>query len=217
MTAKARPSRAATPCRAKLLSADRLRRDRAAEDREPGGPPSSCCLLWLPMRRAEEQHLGDRKRFGVSYGEKRAGCPEPGEPTRGASVQPELRRPSTAHHFDVPPQHAAGVSRAERFHGGFLGGKSTGHMWGWIAARDTVGELSIGQDTAEEALTKAVDCRADAWNVGGIEAHCKDGRSDRVRHTPDSAAKDAESRRMIAAEAQGREEMTAAEARRRED
>ena len=89
--------------------------------------------------------------------------------TRGAAVQPQLRRTAVAEHLDVLPQHAARMAGAERLHAGFLRGEAAGQRRDGIAAPRTIGDLSLREDAAEKALAVPLADVGDARNVGGVE------------------------------------------------
>ena len=92
----------------------------------------------------------------------------------GAAVQPQLRRTADADHLDVLPEHAARVAGAERLHRGFLRREPPRQVRHRVAAPRTIGDLSVGEDPAQEAIAVALERLPDARNVGRVEPEPED-------------------------------------------
>jgi len=99
--------------------------------------------------------------------------------TARAAVKLQLRRSSPSYHFDIAPEHLLGMTRAERFHGGFLCREAPGKMDRRIPTPLAIRNLTFGEDTVEEPLSVSFDCRCDARYIGGVEAEANDGRHSR--------------------------------------
>jgi len=103
-------------------------------------------------------------------GQQRGSNPHAIGAGRRAAVQPQLRRSGQADHFDVLPEHAARMTSPQRFHRRFLRGEPPCEMRNRIAAPGTIGNLSIGEHTPQEAVAVPLEGRADAGNIGGVES-----------------------------------------------
>lgn len=88
----------------------------------------------------------------------------------------QLRGASTAHHFDIAPEHLLGMTRSERLHRCLFGRKTTGKVDCRIPAAVAVCDLPFGKDAVQEPLSVSFDCRCDARYIGSIEAKANDGR-----------------------------------------
>jgi len=62
----------------------------------------------------------------------------------------------------------------ERFHRRFLGSETSGQVRNGVAAPRTIGDLPIGEDTAQEPLPVSLERARDAWDVGDINAQSED-------------------------------------------
>jgi len=107
--------------------------------------------------------------------ERRAG-PDRRKATAGAAVKLQLRRTSSAHNFNIAPQHLLRMTRAERFHRCLFGSEAAGKMDRGIPPPLTIRDLPVGEDAAQESLSVSFDCRGDARYIGSIEAKANDGR-----------------------------------------
>lgn len=123
---------------------------------------------------AEQEHLRDRDRIRMRDGQQRR-LHTHAFGTRGrCSMQPELRRAKRAEDFNILPEHAARMTRAERFHCRFLGGEAPGEMRHGVPPARTIGNLTLREDTAQEPLSVSFKRAGDAWEVGGINSQSED-------------------------------------------
>ena len=123
---------------------------------------------------AEEHHLRERDRLGMrDRDEASTHLHHVGAPC-GTAMQPQLRRSPGPDHFDVLPEHAAGVPCAERLHGGFLRGESAGKVRNRIAPARAVGNLGVRKDPPEEAIAIPLQQRRDSRQVRCIQSDSND-------------------------------------------
>src|SRR5438128_12528704 len=87
----------------------------------------------------------------------------------------QLRRAAVPDHLDVAPQNALRVAGAERFHGGFLGGKARGEMGRRHPAPRAVGNLAVGEDPAHKPVAVAFDDVGDPSDIRRVESDSDDG------------------------------------------
>ena len=121
-------------------------------------------------RVSEKEHLRHGKRLGMRDGEERRAHAHAIGVSRGAPMQPQLRRSAHADDFDILPQHAARVAGSERLHCRFLGRETPGEMRYGIAPARTIGNLPLGEDPAQKAVAVATEHVGHAGDVGGVEA-----------------------------------------------
>jgi YfiH family protein len=100
------------------------------------------------------------------------------ESSGGTAVKLEARRSSASDDLDVAPQHTVRSARAERFHGGLLGGESSCEMDRRLAATPAIGDLGVGKNPVFEPLTVPGEGVADAIDFDGVEAEAADFRHD---------------------------------------
>ena len=115
--------------------------------------------------------------------EERGSRAENRKATAGAAMKQQLRRSSPSHDFNIAPEDLLGVTRAERFHGGFLCREAPGKMDRRIPTPLAIRNLTVGEDTVEEPLSVSFDCRRDARYIGGVQAKAND-----VRHSRDDTS-----------------------------
>ncbi len=100
------------------------------------------------------------------------------EATGGAAMKPQLRRAAgPAHDFDVTPEHALGVSGAERLHRRFFRREAAGKMNLGKPAAQAVLDFAVGEDPVREALAVPADRGGDSRNFRRVEAESDDGHS----------------------------------------
>ena len=85
-------------------------------------------------------------------------------------MQLQLRWTAAPDDLHVPPQDALRVAGAERLHGGFLRGESSGKMNGRFTPAHAVRDFAFGENTGEETRAVSVDRGADAADVGGVQS-----------------------------------------------
>lgn len=90
--------------------------------------------------------------------------------------------------FDVTPEHLLRVSGAERFHGGFLGGKAAREMDVRVVAPLAVGDFSVGEHATYEPIAPALNHGLYAADVRGVETETDDIGHDDVMILPTPAA-----------------------------
>lgn len=89
-------------------------------------------------------------------------------------MQPQLRRPGQAEHFNVLPEDAARMSSAERLHRRLLRGEPTGKMGDRVSAARTIGNLPLGEDAPQETVAVTLEGRTDAGNISRVESKPED-------------------------------------------
>src|SRR5437667_7432562 len=83
----------------------------------------------------------------------------------------QLRRTAgRADHFDVAPEHAARVTRAEAFQRRFFGGEAAGQVRRRVAAPRGVRDLAVGENSAEKPVAEPRDGRFDAVDFRRVHA-----------------------------------------------
>lgn len=90
--------------------------------------------------------------------------------TRRSTMQPELRCPVIAEHFDVFPQDTSRVASTEGFHCRFLRGKTSRERGNGVAPPHTIDDLAFREDAFQKALPVLRVGRCDARNVGEVDA-----------------------------------------------
>ena len=124
---------------------------------------------------AEEDHLSERERIRVCDRELRGSPADLREASRGATMQPQLRRTARlSDDFDVAPQYSLRVSGAERFHRRFLGRKAAGEVNGRIVAPHAVRHLRFSEDAVSKAFAVPFNGRSDPRDIRGVEAESDD-------------------------------------------
>ena len=118
--------------------------------------------------------MSNRHVPGVGQRQKGTGRAQRREADGCAVMELYLRGAAASNDFDPPPEHAAGVPGAERFHRGFLGGESGGKRRGGIALATAVGDLPLGEDTIDEPIAVTLDCGGDSGDLGRIDARAYD-------------------------------------------
>jgi len=93
---------------------------------------------------------------------------------RRATVQEQLRWTAVPHDLDVLPEDAAGVPRAERFHGRLFGGEPSSQVRRGVAAPRTISNLARREHALQEAVTITLENRGEPGNVGRVEADAED-------------------------------------------
>src|SRR5512138_1984405 len=102
---------------------------------------------------SDEHDFGESERFGVRNGQECACSAKGGRMTRGGTMKPQLRGPArAAHDFDVLPQHASAVARANGLHSGLFRGEPASQMWHRIAPAQAVRDFLGGKHPVQEPL-----------------------------------------------------------------
>src|SRR5689334_17490480 len=92
-----------------------------------------------------------------------------------ASMQDEPRRlAAVTAHLEVAPAHAEAQPGAQRLRGRLFGGEARGKVRHRIPPGTTVGDLAVGEDTAEKALVPARDDVPHARNPDEVHADAAD-------------------------------------------
>jgi hypothetical protein len=127
--------------------------------------------------RSEQQDLCKRERLCVRDGQQRGFGADCSEPSRCASMQPELRRAAVTDDLDVAPQDVLSMPGAERFHRGFLGGEAAGEVDGRFLAARAVFDFTIGEHAMQEPIAISFNGRRDPRDIRCVEA-----KTDNLRH-----------------------------------
>jgi hypothetical protein len=123
-----------------------------------------------PELRAEQHHLGDREGLGVGDGQKRAAGVHSRETARRAPVEPQLRRSAGANYFNIAPEDALRMPRAERFHRRLLRRETAGKVRRGIAAPRGIRNLALGKDAVQKPIAEPRDGGFNSIDLGGIHA-----------------------------------------------
>src|SRR5688572_8303383 len=110
----------------------------------------------------------------MSDGEQRSADAHAISEAGGLPVQSELRGTRHPEHFDILPQHAAGVPGPERLHRRFLRRKPPGQMRGGVPAPRTISNLMFGEDAPQEVIAIALEDIRDTRDVGDVEPETDD-------------------------------------------
>ena len=123
----------------------------------------------MPLRRPEEQHVGQRQRFAVRDGEERSGRVHRVGSVCRAAVKPQLRGTSGADDLDIAPDHALRMSRTEGLHGRFLGREACGKVGCRVPAPCGVGDLARRKHAFEETIAKPCNREFNAVDLRRVE------------------------------------------------
>src|SRR5262245_25579986 len=107
-------------------------------------------------------------------GEERGARTDYRKASSGAAVKLQLRRSAAPHDLDVAPEHLLSMPGSKRFHRRFLCREAPGKMDGWVPPALAVGDLALGEDSADETLSVTFDCCRDAGDICRIEAKAND-------------------------------------------
>jgi polyphenol oxidase len=89
-----------------------------------------------------------------------------------------------AYHLEIDPANAAAPSSAERFHGRFLGGETSGVAFEFVLEALAISDFVARVDAAQERLAVALDGRFDARNFCNIHTHANDQETFLARERP---------------------------------
>lgn len=96
------------------------------------------------------------------------------EPPACAAVKQEPGRTVTAHDFDIAPEHALRVPRAERLHGRLFRRKAAGEMNRRHAPPLAIRDFAFGEDAVQEAVAVACNGCGNTRDVRGVETETDD-------------------------------------------
>ena len=84
-------------------------------------------------------------------------------------MKPQLRGAADADDFDIAPEHALRVSRAERLHRRFFGRETAGQMGRRIPPARRLGDLAVGEHATQKSVAKSRDGGFNPIDFSGIQ------------------------------------------------
>jgi hypothetical protein len=123
-----------------------------------------------PELLAEQHYLGDGEGLRVSDRQKRAAGVHSLETARRAPVKPQLRRSTGADDFNIAPEDALRVPRAEGFHRCLLRREAAGEMWRGITAPCGICNLAFGKHAVQKPIAEPRDGGFNPIDLGGIHS-----------------------------------------------
>ena len=117
----------------------------------------------------EDEDLSQGDGVGMRQRQKRRNAANRGEAAGSAAVKLQLRRTSVPHDLDVAPEDPECVSRAERFHGGFLRREARRKPNLRHSMAGAVRHLTFGEDAVHEPIAVARDGVGNSRNVGDVQ------------------------------------------------
>jgi hypothetical protein len=125
----------------------------------------------LTRLRTFENHLRNRLLSSVRERKRDMDCSQLRRKLSGLTVENDRGpSPGLTRHFNITPAHAATPSRSQRFHSGFLGGKTSGVALNAIGFGIAVADLSFGKHALKKAVAMPRNGLRDTRDLRNVDA-----------------------------------------------